>query len=97
MPDTGGFWASTPMQGLLPVGPPVILFVALLVLPGTASAAAARSAARPGPGQLRPLAAGGVLLVAAVVRWPCSFMGPANVIKLGIGLAFGLVCCRWSR
>ncbi len=34
---------------------------------------------------------GGVLLVAAVVV-AVSFMGPGQVVKLGIGLAFGLIC-----
>ena len=93
IPDSGSFWSSAPVQGLLTQSvPSVILFVALLMLPAhrLRSGVVQRHAPLAPAGLARSLQ-GGVLLIAAV--WVAvSFMGPANIIKLGIGLAFGLIC-----
>ena len=92
IPGTG-IWASTPLQGLLTLSvPSVILFIVLLVLPmhRIRSGAPQRHTPLAPAGFVRSLQ-GGALLVAAVVV-AVSFMGPGNIIKLGIGLAFALVC-----
>ncbi len=93
VPDTGAFWTSAPVQGLLTQSvPSVILFIALLMLPASRlrSGVAQRNAPL-APASFARSLQGAVLLVAAV--WVAvSFMGPANIIKLGIGLSFGLIC-----
>ncbi len=91
-PSTG-FWASTPVQGTLTLSvPTVILFIALLILPmdRIRSGAPLRHVPLAPASFVRSLQ-GGVLLVVAVVV-AVAFMDPGNVIKLGIGLAFGLIC-----
>ncbi len=92
IPTTGSFWSSTPVQGLALSVPSIVLFIALLLVPAhrIRSGAAQRHAPLAPASFVRSLQ-GGVLLVAAVAVG-VSFMGPASVIKLGIGLAFGLVC-----
>jgi branched-chain amino acid transport system permease protein len=90
---SSGIWSSTPIQGLLTLSvPSVILFIVLLVLPmhRIRTGAAQRHAPLAPAGFVRSLQ-GGALLVAAVVV-AVSFMGPGNIVKLGIGLAFALVC-----
>ncbi len=91
VPNTG-FWASTPVQGLTQSVPSIVLFIVLLVLPmhRVRSGAPQRHAPLAPAGLLRSLQ-GGVLLVAGV-GVAVSFMGPGSVVKLGIGLALGLVC-----
>ena len=92
IPSTG-IWASTPLQGLLTLSvPSVILFIVLLALPmhRIRSGAPQRHTPLAPAGFVRSLQ-GGALLVAAVVV-AVSFMGPGNIVKLGIGLAFALVC-----
>ena len=92
IPSTG-FWSATPIQGLLTLSvPSVILFIVLLVLPmhRIRTGAPQRHAPLAPAGFVRSLQ-GGALLVAAVVV-AVSFMGPGNIVKLGIGLAFALVC-----
>ncbi len=90
---SSGIWASTPIQGLLTLSvPSVILFIVLLVLPmhRIRSGAPQRHAPLAPASFVRSLQ-GGVLLVAGA--WVAvSFMGPGEVVKLGIALAFGLVC-----
>jgi len=91
IPNTG-IWASTPIQGLTQSVPSIILFIVLLALPmhRIRSGTPQRHAPLAPAGFVRSLQ-GGVLLVAAV--WVAvSFMGPGQVVKLGIGLGFGLVC-----
>jgi branched-chain amino acid transport system permease protein len=92
IPTTGSFWSSTPVQGLALSVPSIILFIALLAVPAhrIRSGAPQRHAPLAPAGLVRSLQ-GGVALVAAVAV-AVSFMGPASVIKLGIGLAFALVC-----
>jgi branched-chain amino acid transport system permease protein len=90
---SSGIWSSTPIQGLLTLSvPSVILFIVLLALPmhRIRSGAPQRHAPLAPAGFVRSLQ-GGVLLVAGVVA-AVSFMGPGQVVKLGIGLAFGLIC-----
>ncbi len=93
VPNVGAFWSSTPVQGLLTQSvPSLVLFIALLVVPAhrIRSGTPQRHAPLAPASFLRSLQ-GGVLLVAAVVV-AVSFMGTGNVIKLGIGLSFGLIC-----
>ena len=92
IPAAGSFWTSTPVQGLALSVPSIILFVALLLVPAhrLRSGTPQRHAPLAPASFLRSIQ-GGVLLVAAVAV-AVSFMGPSSVIKLGIGLAFGLVC-----
>ena len=90
---SSGLWSSTPIQGLLTLSvPSVILFIVLLALPmhRIRSGTPQRHAPLAPASFVRSLQ-GGVLLVAAVVV-AVSFMGPGQVVKLGIGLAFGLIC-----
>jgi branched-chain amino acid transport system permease protein len=93
VPNVGAFWSSTPVQGLLTQSvPSLVLFIALLVVPAhrIRSGTPQRHAPLAPASFLRSLQ-GGALLVAAVVV-AVSFMGTGNVIKLGIGLSFGLIC-----
>jgi branched-chain amino acid transport system permease protein len=87
-----GIWASTPIQGLELSVPSVLLFIVLLVYPMSRirSGAPQRHVPLP-PASLMRSVQGGVLLIAAVVV-AVSVMGPGDVAKLGIGLAFGLIC-----
>jgi branched-chain amino acid transport system permease protein len=87
-----GFWASTPVQGLKLSVPSVLLFVVLLALPVSRlrSASPQRNVGLATASLFRSVR-GGVLLVAATVV-AVTYLGPGNVAKLGIGLAFGLVC-----
>jgi branched-chain amino acid transport system permease protein len=93
VPSTG-FWSSTPVQGTLTLSvPTLILFIALLTLPMDrirSGATVLRHVPLAPASFLRSLQ-GGVLLVVAVVV-AATFMDPGNVAKLGIGLAFGLIC-----
>jgi branched-chain amino acid transport system permease protein len=90
---TSGFWASTPVSGLLTLSvPSVLLFVVLLVLPQhrIRSGGSQRRVLIP-PASFARSIQGGVLLVAGV--WVAvAFMGPGSIADLGIGLAFGLIC-----
>jgi branched-chain amino acid transport system permease protein len=92
IPSTG-FWSATPIQGLLTLSvPSVILFIVLLVLPMHRIRSGTPQRHAPlAPASFGRSLQGGALLVAAVVA-AVSFMGPANIVKLGIGLAFALVC-----
>ncbi len=93
VPTTGAFWASTPVQGILTESvPSVILVIAILLLPAhrIRTGAAQRHAPLAPASFLRSIQ-GGLLLVAAVIV-AVSFMGPGNIIKLGIGLSFALIC-----
>ena len=91
-PDSGPSGPRRRSRGLTLSVPSIILFVVLLVLPAhrLRSGTAQRHAPLAPASFVRSLQ-GGVLLVAAVAV-AVSFMGPGDVIKLGIGLAFGLVC-----
>jgi branched-chain amino acid transport system permease protein len=93
VPNVGALWSSTPVQGLLTQSvPSIILFIALLVVPAHRIRSGAPQRHAPlAPASFVRSMQGGVVLVAAVVV-AVSFMDPGNVIKLGIGLAFGLVC-----
>src|ERR1700683_4282451 len=92
IPTTGAFWSSTPVQGLALSVPSIILFIALLAVPAHRIRSGAPQRHAPlAPAGLGRALQGGVALVAAVAL-AVSFMGPGSVIKLGIGLAFGLVC-----
>jgi branched-chain amino acid transport system permease protein len=93
LPNTGGFWTSTPVVGLFTQSvPSILLVVAILVLPAhrIRSGSPQRHAPLAPASFVRSLQ-GGVILVAAVVV-AVSFMGTGNIIKLGIGLAFALIC-----
>jgi branched-chain amino acid transport system permease protein len=87
-----GFWASTPVQGLKLSVPSVVLFIVLLVIPVSRlrTASPERGVGLPTASLFRSVR-GGVLLVAAVIV-AINFLSVGNVAKLGIGLAFGLVC-----
>jgi branched-chain amino acid transport system permease protein len=92
VPSTG-FWSSTPVQGTLTLSvPTVILFIALLTLPmdRIRSGSPLRHVPLAPASFVRSLQ-GGVLLVVAVIL-AVGFMNPGNIVKLGIGLAFGLIC-----
>jgi branched-chain amino acid transport system permease protein len=87
-----GFWASTPVQGFKLSVPSVLLFAVLLAIPAARlrTAAPLRTVRLPTAslfGSLR----GGVLLVVAVIVG-VNLLNVGDVVKLGIGLAFGLVC-----
>ncbi|MHB8594530.1 MAG: branched-chain amino acid ABC transporter permease, partial [Acidimicrobiales bacterium] len=88
----GGFWTSTPIQGLRLSLPVVMLFVVLLVMrqdtiEGGRLALRRQAVAIP---SLRKSAVGGVALVVAVAI-SVSLLSAGNVVNLGIGLAFGLI------
>ena len=92
VPSTG-FWSSTPVQGTLTLSvPTLILFIALLILPmdRIRSSTPLRHVPLAPASFVRSLQ-GGVLLIVAVIL-AVTFMDPGNVVKLGIGLAFGLIC-----
>jgi branched-chain amino acid transport system permease protein len=89
---TSGIWDSTPIQGLELSVPSVMLFVVLLVLPMSRLRSGTLQRRVPkAPASFSRSLQGGVLLVGAVIAY-ISFSGPGSVAKLGIGLAFGLVC-----
>ncbi len=92
VPSTG-FWSSTPVQGTLTLSvPTVILFIALLTLPMDRIRSGTPQRHVPlAPASFVRSLQGGALLVVAVIL-AVSFMGPGDVVKLGIGLAFGLIC-----
>jgi branched-chain amino acid transport system permease protein len=87
-----GFWASTPVQGFKLSVPSVLLFAVLLLIPASRlRTAAPLRTVRLQTASLFGSLRGGVLLVAAVILG-VSFLDVGDVAKLGIGLAFGLVC-----
>ena len=93
VPNSGSFWSSTPVQGLLTLSvPSIVLFVAILVLPAQRlrSGAPQRHAPLAPAGFMRSFQ-GAILLVAAVIV-AVSFMNVENVIKLGVGLSLAIVC-----
>jgi branched-chain amino acid transport system permease protein len=90
-PQTG-FWAATPIQGLELSVPSVLLFIVLLVLPmGRVRSGLAQRRNGIAPASFVRSLQGGVLLVGGAIA-AVSFMGAGDVAKLGIGLAYGLVC-----
>ncbi|MGP0030779.1 MAG: ABC transporter permease subunit [Acidimicrobiales bacterium] len=91
IPSSGGFWGSTPMQGLKLSVPAVLLFLALLAVPMSRirSGAPQRRVGLPPASLVRSLQ-GGVLLVVAV-GVAVAFLDPENVVTLGVGIAYGLV------
>ncbi|HVB92155.1 MAG TPA: ABC transporter permease [Acidimicrobiales bacterium] len=91
-PTSGGFWSSTPVQGLELSVPSVLLFIVLLVLPVSRlrSGVPQRKFGLAPAGLVRSLQGGALLVIATVVA--VSVFGPGDVAKLGIGLASGLVC-----
>ncbi|HWF16405.1 MAG TPA: ABC transporter permease [Acidimicrobiales bacterium] len=93
VPNSGAFWASAPVQGLLTQSvPSILLFVFILALPAhRLRTGAAQRHAPLAPASFLRSVQGSVLLVAAVIV-ATAFMDPGNVIKLGIGLAFALIC-----
>jgi branched-chain amino acid transport system permease protein len=93
VPNSGVFWSSAPVQGLLTQSvPSILLFVFILVLPAhRLRTGAAQRHAPLAPASFLRSVQGSVLLVAAVVV-VTAFMDPGNIIKLGIGLAFALIC-----
>jgi branched-chain amino acid transport system permease protein len=87
-----GIWDSTPVQGLELSVPSVLLFVVLLVLPmSRIRSGTVRRQTSLGPAGLGRSIQGGVALVVAVAV-AVAFLDPGNVVTLGIGLAFGLIC-----
>ncbi|HEY1828522.1 MAG TPA: ABC transporter permease [Acidimicrobiales bacterium] len=89
---TSGFWASTPISGLLTESvPSLILFIVLLAYPASRlrGGQLQRKVILPTPSLARSLQ-GGALLVAAVVVY-VSVASVSNQINLGIGLAYGLI------
>lgn len=93
VPNSGGFWGSTPVQGILTLSvPSVLLFIFILALPALRLRTGAPQRHAPlAPASLMRSFQGAVLLIAAVIV-ATSFMGPGNIIKLGIGLSLALVC-----
>ena len=93
VPNSGSFWSSTPVQGLLTLSvPSIVLFVAILVLPAQRlRSGVAQRHAPLAPASFFRSIQGAVLLIVAVVV-ATAFMDVENVIKLGIGLSLGLVC-----
>ncbi len=93
VPNSGAFWSSAPVQGLLTQSvPSILLFVFILVLPAhRLRTGAAQRHAPLAPASFVRSVQGSVLLVAAVIV-ATAFMDPGNIIKLGIGLAFALIC-----
>ena len=91
VPNSGAFWGSTPVQGILTLSvPSVLLFIFILALPGLRTGAPQRHAPL-APASLFRSFQGAILLIVAVIV-ATSFMGPGNIIKLGIGLSLALVC-----
>jgi branched-chain amino acid transport system permease protein len=89
---TGGFWGSTPMQGLRLSIPVIALFVVLLVLPSDTiehGRLSMRRAAVRVPSFSMSLAGGAALVVGAVVATAVIPTTPLQ--DLGVGLATGLV------
>jgi branched-chain amino acid transport system permease protein len=93
VPDSGAFWSSTPVQGVLTLSvPSVLLFVFILALPAHRLRTGTVQRRAPlAPASFLRSFQGAILLVAAVIV-AVSFMNPGNVIKLGIGLSFALIC-----
>jgi branched-chain amino acid transport system permease protein len=89
---SGGFWSSTPVLGIKLSIPSVLLFVVLLALPlSRLRTALPQRSVGLAPASFLRSVRGGVVLVAAVVV-AVSFLNPGDIAKLGIGLAFGLIC-----
>jgi branched-chain amino acid transport system permease protein len=89
---TSGFWAATPIQGLRLAYPVIALFVVLLVLPADAIAGARsglRRAASRVPSFSRSVV--GALAMVGVVYGIVTFLSSGDVIRLGLGVASGLV------
>jgi branched-chain amino acid transport system permease protein len=88
----GGFWDSTPIQGLRDSIPAVLLFVVLLVLPQDrirGSSSLLRRLNFQPPSFMRSLQ-GGVLLVGGVALVALQ-LGPGDLVYLASGLALGLI------
>jgi branched-chain amino acid transport system permease protein len=87
-----GFWASTPVQGFKLSATSIVLLIVLLAYPASRlkTSELRRNVALPTASLFKSIR-GGVLLVAAVIV-AVSFLSVGNVAKLGIGLAFALVC-----
>jgi branched-chain amino acid transport system permease protein len=93
VPNVGAFWASAPVQGLLTQSvPSILLFVFILALPAHRLRTGTVQRHAPlAPASFLRSVQGSVILVAAVIV-ATAFMDPGNIIKLGIGLAFSLIC-----
>ena len=91
IPNTG-IWASTPIQGLTQSVPSIILFIVLLALPmHRIRSGTPQRHAPAGAGRVRALPAGrGPPRRRGLGRRVVH--GPGQIVKLGIGLGFGLVC-----
>jgi branched-chain amino acid transport system permease protein len=87
-----GIWASTPIQGLTLSVPSVLLFVVLLVYPLSRIRSGVPQRRVPlAPASLARSIQGGIVLV-VLVAVAIQFLGAGSIAKLGIGLAFGLIC-----
>jgi branched-chain amino acid transport system permease protein len=87
-----GFWESTPIQGLELSVPSVLLFAVLLAMPlSRIRSGSPRRHASLAPAGFGRSVQGGVVLVAAVAV-AAGLLAPGQVVTLGIGLAFGLIC-----
>jgi branched-chain amino acid transport system permease protein len=93
VPNVGAFWSSTPVQGVLTLSvPSVLLFIFVLVLPAERLRVGSPQRRTPlAPASFLRSVQGGVLLIVAVIV-ATAFMDPGNIIKLGIGMAFALIC-----
>jgi branched-chain amino acid transport system permease protein len=90
-PSTG-IWTSVPIKGLALSVPSLLLFIVLLVLPqDRIRTGTLRRQVSLAPASFGRSLQGGVLLVGAV-GVAVLFLSTANVVTLGIGLAYGLVC-----
>jgi len=89
---TSGVWASTPIQGLRIAYPVIALFAVLLLLPSDAIAGA-RSGLRRVSARVPSLSGSvvGGLAMVAVVYGIVTFLSSGDVIRLGLGVASGLV------
>ena len=93
VPNVGAFWSSAPVQGLLTQSvPSILLFVFIIALPAhRLRTGTAQRRAPLAPASFLRSTQGAVLLIAAVIV-VTAFMDPGNIIKLGIGLSFALIC-----
>jgi branched-chain amino acid transport system permease protein len=89
---SSGIWTSTPIRGLALSVPSLLLFIVLLVMrQDRIKVGTLRRQVSLAPAGFVRSIQGGVLLVAAVVV-ATQLLDPGNIITLGVGLAYGMVC-----